>query len=85
MTWKFGDYCTIEQKRFGVPNEIYLHKVIGADSQSNSYVDVPVQSPAKETLHPGELVDVVRCVCCGVDEREILKYRASDLRPQNTA
>ena len=80
MDWTFGDYCTIEQKRHGGPNEMYLHKVVGADGKSNTYVDVPVRSPALETLHPGELVDVARCVCCGIDERSILKYRTVDLR-----
>ena len=76
--WKFGDYCEIEQKRFGVPNEMYLYKIIAADAKSNGYVDVPVKTPAKEVIHP-EMADVVRCVCCGVDEREILKFRASDI------
>lgn len=74
----FGDTVTIEQKRFGVPNEHYGHKVIGR-LKSNAYVDVPVQSPAKETIHK-ESVDVVRCVCIGVSETEVLKYRLSDVK-----
>lgn len=81
MDYKFGDYCAIEQKRHVVKNEMYLHKVIGT-LRSNSWVDVPVQTPATETIH-GEITDVVACVCCGVAEREILRYRTSDVRPKN--
>ena len=40
----FGDYCLIEQKRYGVENEMFVHKVIGR-LRSNSYVDVPVTTP----------------------------------------
>jgi|SRR6056297_2202217 len=75
----FGDYAIIEQKRYGVENEQYLHKVIGR-GRSNTWVDVPVQTPAKETIHD-HMEEVIRCVCCGVDERTILKYRASDVKP----
>lgn len=70
---EFGDYVNIKQIRYG-SNEQYLHKVIGT-SLSNCYVDVPVQSPAKETLHD-EVVPVVSCICCGV--KELLRYRLSD-------
>jgi len=73
----FGDYIGIEQKRHGVTNEIYTHKVIGR-FQSNSYVDIPGQGPATETLHK-EIVPVISCICCGVSETEVLKYRESDL------
>ena len=75
----FGDYARIEQKRYRVENEQYLHKVIGR-GKSNTWVDVPVQTPAKETIH-NHIEDVILCVCCGVDERTILKYRASDVKP----
>lgn len=73
----FGDYALIEQKRYGVPNEMYLHKVVGK-LRSNSWVDVPVQTPPKEILHD-EIVDVVACICCGVDETSVKKYRACDI------
>ena len=79
----FGDYAVIEQKRHGVENEMYVHKVIGT-LDSNAYVDVPVQSPATETTH-NEIVPVVACVCCGVSERTILRYRASDILKQNAS
>jgi hypothetical protein len=75
----FGDYVRIEQKRHGVANEIYHYKVI-RKLRSNCWVEVPVQLPAKEVLH-AETVDVVACICCGVNEREVLYYRVNDVRP----
>lgn len=74
---KFGDYCTIEQHRYGCDNEHYIHKVIGT-SRSNKWVDVPVMHSATETLHD-HMEDVVSCICCGVCETEVLKYRLSDV------
>jgi len=74
----FGDYVSIEQKRYGCENEMYTHKVIGA-SKCNAWVDVPVQTPAKETLHK-EIEPVVGCICCGVYEREVLNYRIKDVK-----
>jgi hypothetical protein len=74
----FGGYVKIEQKRYGVENEMYLHKVIGA-SESNAWVDVPVQTPAKEILH-NKLEPVVSCICCGVCETEVLRYRIKDVK-----
>ena len=74
----FGDYCTIEQNRFGAENEHYIHKVINR-SQSNSWVDVPVLITPKETIHD-EIEEVIWCVCCGVEERKIFKYRALDVK-----
>lgn len=72
---KFGDFVEIEQRRYKMCNENFLHKVIGT-SQSNYYVDVPVQLPRTETIHK-ETIDIVACVCCGVVEREILNYPKS--------
>jgi hypothetical protein len=73
-----GDYVIIEQKRFGVPNEFYIYKVVGP-LESNCYVDVPVKTPAKETLHD-ELVPVVRCICCGISETKVLKFAEKDIK-----
>ncbi len=75
----FGDYCLIEQKRYGCENEMYLHKVIGP-LRSNVWVPVPVQSPATEEFGD-EMADVIRCVCCGVSETEVRKYRVQDVKP----
>ena len=76
-SFKFGDYAIIEMKRYGESNEKYIHKVIGT-MRSNTWVDVPVKTPATETIHDG-LTDVVACVCCGIEEKTILMYRASDI------
>ncbi len=77
----FGDYCLIEQKRYGADNEMYVHKVIGT-LRSNVWVPVPVQSPATETFG-NEMTDIVRCICCGVSETQVLKYRVEDIRPND--
>lgn len=77
IEFKFGDYAIIEQKRHGVPNEMFVHKVVG-QLRSNTWVDVPVQSPATETIH-GEMEDVCLCICCGVDETKVRKYRVKDM------
>ncbi|HHX3084133.1 TPA: hypothetical protein ACU8I9_000948 [Klebsiella pneumoniae] len=76
--FKFGDYAIIEQKRHGSPNEMFVHKVID-QLRSNTWVDVPVQSPATETIHD-EMEDVCLCICCGVDETEVRRYRVKDMR-----
>ena len=73
----FGDYVSICQKRYGVNNEDYTHKVIGV-SKSNCYVDIPVELPRTEMIHPN-IVTVISCICCGVDETEVLKYRYKDV------
>lgn len=78
IEFKFGDYAIIEQKRHGVPNEMFVHKVID-QLRSNTWVDVPVQSPATETIHD-EMEDVCLCICCGVDETEVRRYRVKDMR-----
>lgn len=77
IEFKFGDYAIIEQKRHGVPNEMFVHKVID-QLRSNTWVDVPVQSPATETIHD-EMEDVCLCICCGVDETEVRRYRVKDM------
>ena len=80
MSIDFGDYVRIEQKNYGCENEMYLYKVIGR-LKSNSYVDVPVQCPEKECLHK-KVVDVVACICCGVQEREVNYFRLSDVKEE---
>jgi len=81
---QFGDYCQIEMKRYGVANEFYIHKVVNTH-RSNSWVDVPVKSPAKEVVHD-HMEDVVSCIVEGIQETEVLRYRASDVkkRPSTT-
>ena len=74
----FGDFCTIEQLRYGVENEHYVHKVIGR-LKSNSWIDIPVKWDSKEVIHDN-MEDVIACVCCGVDERKIFRYKLSDVK-----
>lgn len=76
--FKFGDYAIIEQKRHGVPNEMFVHKVID-QLRSNTWVDVPERSPATETMHD-KMEDVCLCICCGIDETEVRRYRVRDMR-----
>ncbi|MEQ9910947.1 hypothetical protein [Pectobacterium polaris] len=77
-TFGFGDYALIEQKRYGANNEIFVHKVVGP-LQSNCWVDVPVKTPATETHHD-TIEDVCLCICCGVNETKVLKYRTQDMK-----
>ena len=75
----FGDYVEIEQKRYGVENEDFIYKVITTGLRSNAWVDVPVQTPPVEALHD-DMEDVVNCVCCGVSEICVRKYRVADVK-----
>jgi len=75
---EFGDYVRIEHKRYFTENESYNYKVIGR-FKSNTYVDVPVQCPEKEYIHE-EVIEVVFCICCGVDETEVNRFRLEDVK-----
>ena len=77
----FGDYVSIPQKRYGVDNENYTHKVISVN-KSNCWVDVPVESPPTETIH-SDVVNIIECICCGVDETEVLKYKYEDVKAES--
>jgi hypothetical protein len=76
----FGDYVTIEQKRYGVPNEIYLYKVVAGRRQSNVWREVPVQAGDKQKIHD-RIEDVLLCICCGVDETVVERFRVADVKP----
>lgn len=73
----FGMYCRIEQLRFGVPNEMYLYKVV-ASLRSNCWCEVPYKTASKEMLHDS-IEDCVLAICCGIDETEVLRFRVSDV------
>lgn len=78
--WKdFGDYVLIEQKRFGVPNEMFVHKVVGR-LRSNAWINVPAQPHLGYTLHD-TTEDVVNVICCGVSEDKVIRYRVADCKP----
>ena len=75
----FGAYCCIEQFRYAPTNEFYQYKVIGR-LRSNTWVDVPVKHTPIETRHDG-MEDVVLCICCGIDETKVHRFRVSDVVP----
>jgi len=77
---KFGDYVFIEMERHNIANEHYLHKVI-RQSFSDVYVDVPARSQ-EEVIHDSA-VPVVSCICCGVNETKVLKFRVDDVTLSN--
>lgn len=81
--FEFGDYVVVEQKRYGVPNEFYVHKVIGM-LESNSWIDVPAQTGEGAKLHD-TCEPVVSVICCGVDESKVVRYRAADCRIHQAA
>lgn len=72
---EFGDYVKIRNLN-SVP-EYRIYKVIGT-SLSNYYVDVPIHFPATMIFHD-KSVEIASCICCGVSETEVLKYRTSDI------
>ena len=73
----FGRYCTIEMKRYGVENEFYRHKVIGSLG-SNTWVEVPIKSPATETMH-NHVEEVINVIRCGVSEVKVYRVRLKDV------
>lgn len=79
----FGDYVLLEQKRFGAPNEMFVHKVVQR-LRSNTWIDVPAVTHNGPSWHD-HMEDVVHVVCCGVSEDRVLRYRASDCKPHRAA
>ena len=73
----FGRYCRIEQLRFGVPNEMFLYKVVSS-LRSNCWCEVPYKTASKEVWHDS-IEDCVLAICCGIDETEVLRFRAADV------
>lgn len=73
----FGRYCRIEQLRYGVPNEMYLYKVV-ASLRSNCWCEVPYKTASKEARHDS-IEDCILAICCGIDETEVLRFRAADV------
>ena len=74
----FGDYISVEQHRYGADNEFYIHKVIGT-LKSNKWMDVPAINHNGMTLHD-HMEEVVNCICCGVSETEVIRYRIKDVK-----
>jgi hypothetical protein len=79
MNIDFGDYCLIEQKRYGVDNETYVYKVIRGGVSANYWRAVPVDSAAPHNER-GDMCDVVKVIRCGVDETRVETFRLCDIR-----
>lgn len=76
----FGDYCLIEQKRYGCENEMFLYKVTRGGLRCNYWKTVPVDARKPDNVR-GELCDVIQAIQCGVDETKVETFRLQDVRP----
>jgi len=75
----FGDYVKIEMHRYGVPNEFYLHKVVGA-LWSNVWIDAPLKWNSKPTIHDHS-ERILNVIQCGIDETKVIRVKDSDCIP----
>lgn len=83
----FGDYVRIEMKRYGSPNEMYLHKVIGRLCSSHAAA-VPIDhgletGTGTDPVQLGGVRDVLNVVQCGVDETRVFKVAVEDVELSN--
>ena len=76
----FGDYCLIEQKRYGRENEMFLYKVTRGGLRCNYWRGVPVDARQRDHVR-GEMSDVVQAIQCGVDETNVETFRLKDVKP----
>ncbi len=83
----FGDYVRIEMKRYGAPNEMYLHKVVGL-LQSSHAASVPIDhgietGTGTDPVRLGKIQDVLNVIQCGVDETRVFKVAVKDVEMSN--
>jgi hypothetical protein len=76
-TVSFGDYISVEQKRYGCANEFYTHKVIST-LESNTWMDVPAVRHEEAKTHK-TVEKIVLCICCGMAECKVIRYRIEDI------
>ena len=74
----FGQYVTIEHHCYQNQNEHMTYKVIGT-FMSNTWVDVPVWGYELDEVRHDEMVKVVSCIQCGLDEIKVKRYRLCDV------
>jgi len=74
----FGDYCNIEQKRYGCDNQMYRYKVISS-GKANYYRAVPVDGRAQHNSR-GDMCGIVKAICCGISEDKIETFRICDVK-----
>ena len=72
----FGDYVEVEMFRYYAPNEMFLHKVVGA-FKSNTWIDAPLKWDSKPTIHD-EFETVLNVIQCGIDETKVIRVRQKD-------
>lgn len=72
----FGDYVKIEMHRYGVPNEWFIHKVVGS-LKSNAWIDTPLKWDSEMKGHDHMEV-VLNVIQCGVDETKVIRVRQKD-------
>ena len=77
MILTFGDYCWIEQKRYGAENEMYQYKVIGR-ARANYFRATPVDGRIQQN-DSGDMRAVVKVICCGVLEEKVETFRLQDV------
>lgn len=77
----FGDYCLIEQKRYGAKNVTYRYKVISRE-ETNYYKKVPVDANDSGNKI-GDVCEVVKAICCGVIESRVETFRLIDVKLSN--
>lgn len=79
----FGDYVTLEMKRYGVPNEHFIHEVLSSPFTSNSWRNVPIDArDPEEHLHDtGETVVAVRAQGVNPRDAHIFAVRLADVLP----
>jgi hypothetical protein len=77
----FGSYVEIEMNRYGVSNELYLHKIIGRFQSSHS-ATVPIAYGLGCTGHDevshGGMEKSLRVIQCGVTEDKVFIVKESD-------
>ena len=83
----FGDYVTIEMKRYGVPNEHFIHEVLSSPFTSNSWREVPIKAgDFEEQLHDTrETVIAVRTHGLNSRDGHIFAVRLADVLPMKGA
>lgn len=79
----FGDYVTLEMKRYGVPNEHFIHEVLSSPFISNSWRNVPIDArDPEEHLHDtSETVVAVRAQGVNPRDAHIFAVRLPDVLP----
>ena len=74
----FGDFCSIEQKRYGAQNEFYGYKVVNR-LRSNSWICVPVDARDQKPKLHDEVFDVVEVISLTAGCNVIERFRVIDL------